>query len=138
MTNDPRPAASTGPGDENRRRTSPVAERPSVDLVVRGYALTAVRRLSLDVVARRSGLHPDLVRRFVTLGLVHATRDPAGRLWFEPTAPATLARIQRLRAGLPLNYASLGLVLDLLDRISELEAALRRSDAGSRSDESWI
>ncbi|ARH95106.1 MerR family transcriptional regulator [Streptomyces sp. MOE7] len=109
-----------------------------MNVVVRSHALAPVDRLSLDAVARRSGLHPDLVRRFVTLGLVDATRDHSGRLWFGPGAPATLARIQRLRAGLPLNYASLGLVLDLLDRISELEAALRRSNAGSRSDESWI
>ncbi|MET7802701.1 chaperone modulator CbpM [Streptomyces decoyicus] len=109
-----------------------------MNVVVRNYAIVPVDRLSLDVVARRSGLHPDLVRRFVTLGLVDATRDDSGRLWFATGAPATLARIQRLRAGLPLNYASLGLVLDLLDRVSELEAALRRSNAGSRSDESWI
>ena len=62
------------------------------------------------------------------------TRDAAGG-WCSPRrAPAALARIQRLRAGLCLNYASLGLVLDLLDRISQLEAALRRSNAGTRSD----
>ncbi|WP_369243885.1 chaperone modulator CbpM [Streptomyces sp. R41] len=126
-----------GPGGENRRTATPVS-RPGLNVLVRTTALVPVRRLGLDVVARRSGLHPDLVRRFVALGLVDATRDAAGRLWFEPSAPATLARIQRLRAALPLNYASLGLVLDLLDRISELEDALRRSNAGSRSDESWI
>ncbi|MBT2388777.1 MerR family transcriptional regulator [Streptomyces sp. ISL-1] len=114
------------------------ARQAGVNVVVRSYAMVPVHRLSLDVVAQRSGLHPDLVRRFVTLGLIDASRGPDGRLWFEPTAPATLARIQRLRAGLPLNYASLGLVLDLLDRISQLEAALRRSNAGSRSDETWI
>lgn len=133
MTNDPRAAAGAG----NRRAMAPV-HQSTVNVVVRNYAMVPVRRLGLDDVARRSGLHPDLVRRFVTLGLVDATRDADGRLWFGPTAPATLARIQRLRAGLPLNYASIGLVLDLLDRISELEAALRRSNAGSRSDESWI
>jgi DNA-binding transcriptional MerR regulator len=83
-------------------------------------------------VARRSGLHPDLVRRFVALGLVDAERDAAGHLVFDPTAPTVLARIQRLRSGLCLNYASIGLVLDLLDRISLLEAALRR--AGTRSE----
>jgi hypothetical protein len=33
--------------------------------------------------------------------------------------------MQRLRAALPLNYAALGLVCDLLDRITELETALR-------------
>ncbi|WP_327341540.1 chaperone modulator CbpM [Streptomyces europaeiscabiei] len=96
------------------------------------YALVPARRLSLDVVARRSGLHPDLIRRFVALGLVDVERDGAGRLVFDPTAPAVLARIQRLRTGLCLNYASIGLVLDLLDRISLLEAALR--GRGPRSE----
>ncbi|KUM70488.1 chaperone modulator CbpM [Streptomyces griseorubiginosus] len=89
------------------------------------YALVPVPRLSLATVARRSGLHPELIRRFVALGLVDAERDSAGHLVFDPTAPAVLARIQRLRSGLCLNYASIGLVLDLLDRISLLEAALR-------------
>jgi hypothetical protein len=96
------------------------------------YALVPVPGLSLETVARRSGLHPDLIRRFVALGLVDVVRDASGRLVFDPTAPAALARVQRLRTGLCLNYASLGLVLDLLDRISLLEAALRR--AGMRSD----
>ncbi|MFC9498840.1 chaperone modulator CbpM [Streptomyces sp. NPDC056982] len=96
------------------------------------YALVAVPRLSLDAVARRSGLHPELIRRFVALGLVDAERDAAGHLVFAPTAPAVLARIQRLRSGLCLNYASIGLVLDLLDRISLLEAALR--GRGMRSE----
>jgi hypothetical protein len=95
------------------------------------YALVAAPRLSLDAVARRSGLHPDLVRRFVALGLVDAERDASGRLVFDPAAPAVLARVQRLRTGLCLNYASIGLVLDLLDRISLLEAALR--GRGTRS-----
>ncbi|MFD6023869.1 chaperone modulator CbpM [Streptomyces griseoluteus] len=96
------------------------------------YAIVPVPRLSLHTVARRAGVHPDLIRRFVALGLVEAERDASGRLLFEPTAPAVLARVQRLRTGLCLNYASIGLVLDLLDRISLLEAALRR--AGTRSD----
>ncbi|WP_431944876.1 chaperone modulator CbpM [Actinacidiphila sp. bgisy167] len=100
------------------------------------YELVPVPRLSLDAVARRSGLHPDLIRRFVALGLVDAERDASEHLVFDPAAPAVLARIQRLRTGLCLNYASIGLVLDLLDRISLLEAALRR--AGTRSEtRSW-
>ena len=39
-----------------------------------------------------------------------------------PSSPP-LARIQRLRAGLALNYAALGLVLDLLDRIARAARA---------------
>ncbi|MEW2081801.1 chaperone modulator CbpM [Streptomyces sp. NPDC005283] len=101
------------------------------------YAMVPVPALGLDGVARRSGLHPELIRRLVALGLVDAHRDASGQLVFPPSAPATLARIQRLRTGLNLNYASIGLVLDLLERISLLEAALRRS--GTRSDQlPWI
>ncbi|MFE6128419.1 chaperone modulator CbpM [Streptomyces sp. NPDC056437] len=135
MSNDPRSAAAPGPGGASRTEAAPAQH---LDVRVRSYAMVPARRLSLDTVARRSGLHPDLVRRFVSLGLVEATRDARGELRFAPNAPATLARIQRLRAGLPLNYASIGLVLDLLDRITELEDALRRSNTGSRRDESWI
>ena len=91
------------------------------------YAVTRPTRLSLDGFARQAGLHPDLVRRFVALGLVDAYRDADGRLWFRPAALVTVARVQRLHTGLSLNYAAIGLVLDLLDRIDELEAAVRRS-----------
>jgi chaperone modulatory protein CbpM len=82
-------------------------------------------RLDLEEFARRCGLHPGLVRRFVALGLVPAVRDRDGRLWFGPSQVAAVARLLRLRATLPLNYAALGLVADLLDRITVLETALR-------------
>jgi chaperone modulatory protein CbpM len=75
--------------------------------------------------ARRSGLHPELVRRFVALGLIPAVRDADGALWFSPAQVAAVARLQRLRTTLPVNYAALGLVVDLLDRITELETVLR-------------
>jgi DNA-binding transcriptional MerR regulator len=75
--------------------------------------------------ARRSGLHPELLRRFVALGLLPAARDADGALWFSSEQVAAVARLQRLRAMLPLNYAALGLVVDLLDRITELETALQ-------------
>jgi hypothetical protein len=95
------------------------------------YPLTRPVRLSLDEFARLAGLHPQLVQRFVALGLVDADRDAAGQLWFRPTALATVARVQRLRAALSLNYAAIGLVLDLLDRIEELEG--RRSTQWTRT-----
>ena len=90
-----------------------------------GYALARPSRLDLDAFARTAGLHPDLVRRFVTLGLLEASPDASGELFFAPAQLAVVARIQRLRAGFSLNYAAVGLVLDLLERIEELEAELR-------------
>jgi DNA-binding transcriptional MerR regulator len=89
------------------------------------YPLARPTRLSLDGFARRAGLHPDLVRRYVALGLVDADRDGAGRLWFRPSELVRVARVQRLRAELSLNYAAIGLVLDLLDRIDDLEGRRR-------------
>ena len=89
------------------------------------YLLARPIRLNLDTVAERSGLHPALIHRLVALGLLDCTSDANGQLWFAPSTMATLARIQRLRSQLPLNYAAIGLVLDLLDRIDALEAQVR-------------
>ncbi|MFD5033816.1 chaperone modulator CbpM [Streptomyces sp. NPDC058220] len=107
-----------------------------------GYPLVRIYRvdpyrLSLDSVALRSGLPPDLVRRFVALGLVDAERDAGGRLWFRTGAPSAIARVQRLRTGLSLNYAAIGLVLDLLDRIERLEQELRRSERAVKERTPW-
>jgi DNA-binding transcriptional MerR regulator len=90
------------------------------------YVLARRPELSLDSFAQRSGLHPDMVRRFVALGLLAGRRDAGGELWFDPSVLPYVARIQRLRVGLGLNYAAIGLVLDLLDRIEKLESASRR------------
>jgi DNA-binding transcriptional MerR regulator len=90
------------------------------------YVLARQPGIRLDVFATRCGLHPDMVRRLVALGLLACQQDARGDLRFEPSALVTVARMQRLRTGLGLNYAAIGLVLDLLDRIEELEAASRR------------
>ena len=98
------------------------------------YALVRPARLDLETFARAAAVHPDLIRRLVALGLVDADRDTAGELWFSPAQLRVVARIQRLRAGFALNYAAIGLVTDLLDRIVVLEAALRSSQQpGGRS-----
>ncbi|MFI2213947.1 chaperone modulator CbpM [Streptomyces sp. NPDC020141] len=121
---DPTPAAEGG--------GAPLARYP----LVRIHRSTPYR-LTLTGVARRSGLPPDMVRRLVALGLVDAERDGAGRLWFRTTAPSALARVQRLRSGLSLNYAAVGVVLDLLDRIDALESALRRSERAAEEGTPW-
>ncbi|MER7673639.1 chaperone modulator CbpM [Kitasatospora sp. NPDC096128] len=104
--------------------------------LVRVYR-TSPYQLPLVGVAGRSGLPPELVSRFVALGLVDAERDARGLLWFRPSAPSALARVQRLRTGLGLNYAAIGVVLDLLDRIERLETALRRSERAAKEPPPW-
>jgi hypothetical protein len=78
-----------------------------------GTALIVAETGSL---ARRSGLHPELVRRLIVLGAV----DP-----LDPEAAACLARLVRLRRDLGLNVAGAALACDLLARIEELESRHR-------------
>src|ERR1700722_5983418 len=106
--------------------------RPEEEQVT--YALIRASRLDLDAFPRDTGTHPDLIRRLVALGLIDARQDPAGELWFAPGQAAALARVKRLRAGLALNYAAVGLVVELLDRIRVLEAAQRTNQAAQRSN----
>jgi chaperone modulatory protein CbpM len=89
------------------------------------YALARPRHLSLEQFCAACQLHPELVYRLVTLGLLEPVGTVGGRMAFDPRQVHVAARIRRLRSGLALNYAAIGLVLDLLDRIDELEAALR-------------
>jgi chaperone modulatory protein CbpM len=98
------------------------------------YPLARPLRLDLETFARATSTHPELVRRLAGLGLIEYEKDASGRLWFEPREIATFARIQRLRGSFGLNYAALGLVLHLLDRIAALEEASRRVEGNRR----WI
>ena len=81
--------------------------------------------LDLDQFASACGLHPETVLRFVALGLIEPVLDDQRIVGFWPSQLSVVARVQRLRAGFALNYAAVGLVCELLDRIEELEQALR-------------
>jgi hypothetical protein len=93
----------------------------------RGSALSVPVRLNLESFARATQTHPDLIGRLVMLGVLDGQTDAAGQLWFAPSQVASMARVKRLRASFSINYATLGLVCDLLDRIAVLEAAARAS-----------
>jgi hypothetical protein len=92
------------------------------------FELARVRqpRFDLEGFSRRCGLHPELVQRLVSLGLLDPNVDARGEMRFGMDQVAAVARLQRLRAGLSVNYAALGFVAQLLDRINELERALRQ------------
>ena len=82
--------------------------------------------LALEMLAREAGLHPELVRRFVGLGLLEPAGGTVQAPLFWREAAARLARAARLRRDLGLNYAGAVLACELLERIEALEARLRR------------
>lgn len=105
------------------------------------YALVHVRtehrtRLGTGQAAARCRVHPELIDRFVQLGLCDPVAwDDAGQEWvFAPEVVPLVRRILRLRRDLGINYAGIGVVLDLLARIEELER--ERALVGGREDRS--
>jgi DNA-binding transcriptional MerR regulator len=99
--------------------------RKTVTLAVRRTP-PRTRLIEVDVLARETGLHPDLVRRFVRLGLVERAGGTPQQPLFRRDAASRLARALRLRRDLGLNYAGAALASDLLARIDELEERSRR------------
>jgi hypothetical protein len=99
-------------------------------LVVRPRAGAEGGLIPLDVLARRSGLHPELVRRLVGLGAVEPAGGTRAAPLFAADGPARLARMARLRRDLGLGWAGALLAAELLGRIEELEERLRRYEPG--------
>lgn len=92
------------------------------------YALVRQARpdqLPVAQFAAACGMHPVMVARLVALGLLDAHTDATGATVLPAIQIPRAARIVRLRAGLGLNYTALGVVLDLLERIEQLEAGVR-------------
>jgi len=85
--------------------------------------MNAEETVELTVVAKQAGVRLVHVRRYLEFGLFEARPAPATETpRFAPSAAARVARAERLRRDLGLNYAGAVLVCELLDRISELEA----------------
>ena len=81
--------------------------------------------VELTDVARRAGVKIVHVRRYLEFGLFepHPAASPETPR-FDPSSAGRVARAERLRRDLELNYAGAVLACELLDRISELKARL--------------
>jgi len=84
--------------------------------------LAADEAVELTVVARRAGVKLVHVRRYLEFGLFepHPAASPETPR-FDPSSAGRVARAERLRRDLELNYAGAVLACELLDRISELK-----------------
>jgi hypothetical protein len=105
--------------------TASSAQRAVVK-VTRRRSPGGTRLIEIDVLAREAGVHPDLVARLIRLGLVEPAGGTAQAPLFPRDAAARLARANRLRRDLGLNFAGAVLACELLARIDQLEERLRR------------
>jgi MerR HTH family regulatory protein len=102
-----------------RRTRTPQAHSPWADHVDE-------RPVELVVVAREAGVRRSLVRRYVAFGLFEPSSGTSQTPLFAPSCAGRLAKAERLRRDLGLNYAGAVLACELLDRILELEDQARR------------
>jgi DNA-binding transcriptional MerR regulator len=102
----------------------------STSLVRRPQTLIGVEALS-----QATGLHPEVIRRLIRLGLIEAAGGSEGAPVFEREVAPRLTRALRLRRDLGLNYAGAVLAGELLDRINELEERLRLASPERRPAE---
>jgi chaperone modulatory protein CbpM len=77
--------------------------------------------LSLDALARRTGMHPALLERYVELDLIQPCEREGATLFFEPSAVLRLGAVKRLRQAFGINLAGMAVVLDLIDQICALQ-----------------
>jgi hypothetical protein len=83
--------------------------------------------VTLESLARETGLHPDVIRRFVQFGLLAPRGGTAAAPLFAESDAPLLARAARLRRDLGVNYAGAVLASELLARIEDLERRVRGS-----------
>ena len=77
--------------------------------------------LRLEDLASRTGVHPDMLRRFIDFGLIQPVDGSSQEPMLGPEAVHRIRVIQRLRCDLGINLPGIAVILDLLDRLSALQ-----------------
>lgn len=101
------------------------------------YFLVRVRQssgsspfLTLTEVAYRCGVHPELIDRFMRLGLIDSVdSEKDGEILFGDDVIPLIRKILRLRNQLGVNYAGIGVIFELMARIEALEAHIRELES---------
>ena len=76
--------------------------------------------LDIHDVSRYVNLHPGIIHRFVSMGLIDPVQEKP-KLCFDVSVVPRIKKILRLRNDLGINLNGIGLIFDLLDRIAALE-----------------
>ena len=77
-----------------------------------------------EAVAEAVGAQPGLISRLVRMGLLDTVRDDERDVLLPTSAVIRLRRMQRLRRDLRVNFTGAAIILDLVERITELNREL--------------
>lgn len=81
-------------------------------------------RLTIDELAYLAGTRISVIEKIISLELISPwKKDP--EIYFQSNIIPTVKRLLRLHNQLGVSWTSMGLVLDLMDRINDLEARVQ-------------
>ena len=82
--------------------------------------------LTLEDLANAAGLHPELVEKFVGYGLLEPSANTGSHPLFPASSVERLRCILRLRRDLGVNLAGVAVILEMRERIENLQRELKR------------
>jgi MerR family transcriptional regulator, heat shock protein HspR len=88
-------------------------------------------QVTLEVLAASAGLHPTLVECFIEYGLIEPDERAGAHMLFNVACITRLRMIQRLRHDVGVNLSGIGVILNMLDRLT----ALQRENAWLRNQQ---
>jgi len=80
--------------------------------------------MTFDVVAEIIGARRSLVARLAEQGLIETQTSETGELLLRGNVILRLRRMQRLRRDLGVNFAGAAIILDLVERIQQINSEL--------------
>jgi DNA-binding transcriptional MerR regulator len=93
-----------------------------------GHAMVLWRKeqglLTVEDLASAAGLNSDAVETFLRFGLIEPRLRTGSCPLFQKSSVGRLRRIQRLRHDLGVNFAGVAVILEMAERIENLQAEL--------------
>ena len=80
------------------------------------------REMTLDALASCTHIHPQIVEQFIEVGLIEPVERVGPAPLFDVSVVPRLRIIERLRCDLGINLAGIAVILDIVDRLRELES----------------
>lgn len=92
-------------------------------IISRRHELVSVPGITIHELSRRCECHLSVARRLYSIGLIEPLSTSDIQL-FDQSAVVRARKALRLKRDLQLNFDAVALVLELLDRIDELERSI--------------
>jgi MerR family transcriptional regulator/heat shock protein HspR len=83
-------------------------------------------RVTVELLSERTGVHPERIHCYVEFGLLEPCTPVGERTLFPPAAIPRLRAIERLRRDVGVNLAGVSIILDLVERLQQLQRETER------------